>query len=85
MMKSLSCTFIIPAIQICFVNLSVVFIAQHEYEFSLLASVGISVCWIFNTNKIVRCDLLHKAVYVAGAAFGTALGLWVIPPLLIGG
>jgi hypothetical protein len=73
---SLLKTFIVPAIQVGLINLTIVMVSHHQLWIAWACSAGISLCWIFNITNIVKCDALHKVIYVLGAYFVTACALF---------
>jgi len=76
--------FCIAFIQIGLISSQIFYISKQNFVAAFLASIGISCCWMFNVNKAVKGNYLHKVAYTLGAAMGTVTSMFINIKLLGG-
>lgn len=62
-------------IQVYFVAVNTVFLAQSNYIGVLIASFFISIVWSWNVHRISVSTWKDKLIYSAGASIGSLAGL----------
>jgi len=62
-------------IQVFFVAINTLFIAQQNYYGVAVASFAISLIWAFNVTKVAFGTTKHKVIYALGAMCGSLSGV----------
>ena len=69
--------FISGLMQVFFVAINTVFLANKLYVHATITSFIISFIWTYNVKKVAFGTLQDRLVYSFGAACGAALGLYL--------
>lgn len=63
-------------LQVFFVAINTIFLANQYYLGVALASFAISLIWSFNVKKVAFGSMRDRLVYSAGAMIGSLAGLF---------
>jgi hypothetical protein len=74
-MKSNLRLFSTAFLQVYFVAIQTVFLANSIYIGVAIVGFAISFVWTFNVQKVVFGNITQKLIYSAGAMIGSILGL----------
>ena len=64
-------------LQVFFVAINTIFLANQFYLGVLLASFAISLIWSFNVKKVAFGSMRDRLIYSVGAMTGSVAGLFV--------
>lgn len=69
--------FLVGFIQVGLISSQILHVANGQYIYAFLSSLGIGCCFVFGVNVVIGNSKIRKALYVLGGACGTIASMFL--------